>query len=404
MFIDKLKKYFRLRDVPEPIKPEYSSPQSEYYGKVSERFSTAQMILYVVLTVFVLISLIINSEWIKYENFYYFFSDMGNYITDSDSHIEEVVYKEDLHQSFSMYGNKFCVVGNSGLKLYTASGRLIIDDCDETQKLSNPKLSASDRYILMYDMGSGKYSIYNIFSKVFSGDMKAPVYGADVSDSGSFLLITEDSVNLFDNQFKPYVSYNISNVVSASISASGGEIAMISYSVEDKTVVTNVSAYRAYSDTPYIDNLKIMSSLPLYCEYTESNRLLVVCDNRVCAYDTMGRLISDTELSGKSVCADVNQYGAALVLKHNDGTYSLSVFDSNGKNIYDENLKEFAESVALYKSFVFIDHNTTIERLDVRNGELISFENIDYNTVILPKNETELFVCMPTRVKYINFD
>lgn len=404
MFIDKLKKYFRLRDVPEPISPEYSNPQSEYYGKVSERFSTAQMILYVVLTVFVLISLIINSEWIKYENFYYFFSDMGNYITDSDSHIEEVVYKEDLRQSFAMYGNKFCVVGNSGLKLYTSSGRLVIDDCDETQKLSNPKLAASDRYILMYDMGSGKYSIYNIFTKVFSGDLEAPIYGADVSDSGSFALVTEDGVHLFDNKFKPRVSYNIPNVVNASVSASGNEIAMVSYSVEDKTIVANISAYRASSDTPYIDGLKLKSSMPLYCEFTSSGRLLVVCDNRVCAYGGGETAIEDTRLEGKAICADVNEFGAAVVLKHSNGNYSLAVFDSNGKEIYNERISEFAEGVALYESFVFIDHNTVVNRLNLQNGEMVSFENTDYNAVILPKNENELFICLPTRVKYINFN
>ena len=87
MFLDNLKKYFRVNDDKEAIKPEYSSPKNEYYSKVSERFGTAQMILYVVLTVVVLVSLMINSEWITYENFYYFFSDMGDYITASDSKI-----------------------------------------------------------------------------------------------------------------------------------------------------------------------------------------------------------------------------------------------------------------------------------------------------------------------------
>ena len=79
MFLDNMKKYFRLRDVKEPVKPEYSSPRNEYYGKVAERFSTAQIILYVLLTAVVLVSLIINSEWVTYENFYYLVQQLNLY-------------------------------------------------------------------------------------------------------------------------------------------------------------------------------------------------------------------------------------------------------------------------------------------------------------------------------------
>ena len=75
MFLDKLKSLFRKNDGKEKLKIEYASPRNEYYGRVSDRYGTLQMLLLVLLTVFVLVALLINSEWISYENFYFFIND-----------------------------------------------------------------------------------------------------------------------------------------------------------------------------------------------------------------------------------------------------------------------------------------------------------------------------------------
>ena len=256
MFLDNLKKYFRVNDGKEAIKPEYSSPKNEYYAKVSERFGTAQMILYVVLTVVVLISLMINSEWITYENFYYFFSDMGDYITASDSEIEDVLYSVDRKQAFSVYNGKFAVAGNSGLKLYTSSGRLIIDDRDE---IFNPKLEDSDVYLLMYDQGHTEFRIYNIFTEVFSADTDFPIHGADISNSGNFALVTSDdknvsSVHLYSNKFKLQKTYRRADyVVDVALNGAGNRIAILSYSYENGQIVTNLSMGRTAKNDFYAD-------------------------------------------------------------------------------------------------------------------------------------------------------
>ncbi len=406
MFLDKLKGYFRLRDAKETIKPEYASSRNEYYGRVSERFSTAQMILYVVLTVFVLVSLMINSEWITYENFYYFFSDMGDYITASDSEIEDVIYKADRKQAFSMYGGKFAVAGNSGMKLYTSSGRLIIDDDDE---ISNPKLRESDRYLLMYDHGNTEFRIYNIFTEAFSANTDFAIYGADVADSGDFALVTADNknsfaVHVYNNKFKLQKTYGKNGyVVDVAISSTGSSLAILSYSASGGEMNTEIYITRTDRAEP-LSVVELDGSMPLYCEFTDMDRLIVVCDDAVYSFSSTGTKILELkfEKGTQTLLADVNEHGAAVVTKSSD-KYELTVLDKSGNRVYNNALTDTVESVAICGGTVFIDTDDKIQKLDLLTRRIDEIEFSMPNAVMLAKSDNELLICLPNRVEYINF-
>ena len=407
MFLDKLRRYFRLRDAAEPIKPEYSSPKNEYYGRVSERFSTAQMILYVVLTVFVLVSLMINSEWITYENFYYFFSDMGDYITASDSEIEDVIYSNDRKQSFAVYGGKFAVAGNSGVRLYISSGRLIIDDTDVA---SNPKLEESERYLLMYDHQGTEFRVYNIFTQAFSANTDFPIYGADVSDSGDFALITSDddhkfAVNLYNSKFKLEKTYEKNDyLVDVALDRTGNKIVMLAYNVSGGEMVTEITFTETGREEPYSKN-EIDGAMPLYCEFTSSGKLIVVCDNRICTFSDRGELLSETEYEKDetTLFSDINEFGAAVVRKNGE-VYMLTVLDKNGEQVYNNALTGAVEGISLFGKYVFVDTDINIVRINTEDQSTEEKETADNDFFMLAKSENELLLCLPTRVKYVIFD
>ena len=243
MFLDKLKSYLRAGEDPEAIKAEYTSPRNEYYAKISERFGIAQTLLYVLLTVVVLVSLMFNSEWITYENFYYFFSDMGDYIVSSDTDLEDIMYNVDRNQSFTMYGGKIAVSGNSGVKLYTSSGRLVIDDGSD---IGNPHLEASERYLLMCDIGGTEFRVYNMFTEVYTANTQDRILASDVSDSGDIAIVTKSNVSkssvlIYSSKFKLRKSYNRSDyAVDASITSNGKNLAILSYSFDSFFIYCNV--------------------------------------------------------------------------------------------------------------------------------------------------------------------
>ena len=187
MFLDKLKSFFRKNDNNEKLKIEYASPRNEYYGKVAERYGTLQMVLLVVLTLFILVALMINSSWISYENFYYFFTDLGNYITTADSDIENVIYDTGSFYDFNIFEGKLAVAGSGGVALYTASGRTAFESKDA---IASPKIEAAERYMMVYDAGGKEYRIYNLFTEVYSAETQYSVYGAAVADDGTYAIIT----------------------------------------------------------------------------------------------------------------------------------------------------------------------------------------------------------------------
>ena len=408
MFLDKLKRYLRVKDSPQAIKAEYASPRNEYYGKVSERFGIAQTLLYVLLTLVVLVSLMINSEWITYENFYYFFSDMGDYITASDSDIEDVMYSVDRNQSFALYEGKLAVAGNSGFKLYTSSGRLIIDDSED---IGNPKLEASDRYLLMYDAGGTEFRIYNMFTEIFSDHASGDIFAADVSDSGDVVIVTKSdshnsSIDLYSNKFKLKKSYKRANdyVVDVALSSNGKGLAALSYSFNSAEVETNLRIADT-SGNGWLSEIPISGAFPLYCDFASSNRLNVVCDDRIVSYDVSGNKISEVFFGdgGRAVFADVNADGAAVVAQKNQ-EYILIVFDRNGIPVYNDYLSGAVEGIRLSESFVFADSDECIMRINLNNKSVSQVECADFDGVMLVKSEKEVLLCLPERVKYINFE
>ena len=408
MFLDKLKRYLRVKDSPQAIKAEYASPRNEYYGKVSERFSIAQTLLYVLPTLVVLISLMINSEWITYENFYYFFSDMGDYITSSDSNIEDVMYSVDRNQSFELYGGKLAVAGNSGFKLYTSSGRLIVDDSED---IGNPKLEASDRYLLMYDSGGTEFRIYNMFTEIFSDHAAGDIFTADVADSGDVVIVTKgdaynSSIDLYNSKFKLKKSYKLANdyVVDVSLSSNGAKLAVLSYSFNGAEVISKVGITDTSGNGGF-NEIKINGSFPLYCEFTSSGRLNVICDDRIVSYEENGREIKEILFGddGRAVFADMNSDGAAVVVQKNQ-EYRLIVFDRNGNSVYNDHLSGSTEGIRLYGSFVFVDSDETIMRIDLSSKKVSRVPCRYFGGEMLIKSDQEVLLCLPERVKYIKFE
>ena len=56
---------------------ELDNPMNEYYENISVRLGIAQVVLYLLLFSFVILSFFANTDLITYQNFYYFFKDLG---------------------------------------------------------------------------------------------------------------------------------------------------------------------------------------------------------------------------------------------------------------------------------------------------------------------------------------
>ncbi len=408
MFLDKLKSFFRKNDGKEKLKIEYASPRNEYYGRVSDRYGTLQMLLLVLLTVFVLVALLINSEWISYENFYFFVSDFGSYLTDGDSDIEGIIYNTDSFSDFEIYGNKIAVAGTSGMTLYTSSGREVFTDSDV---IGDPELEMSKRYMLLYDAGGKEYRIYNLFTEVYSETIDFPIYGSTVADNGSYAIITGDGqhitcVKIYNRRFEEIQTIGrASYITGVSMTPSGDKTAVLSYSQKNGKFITHLYLTKTNKSEPYAE-ITLKDSFPLYCSYTERGYINLVCDDRIVSFDSYGKQVNEYIIQdGYSVLkAECNESGSAVVLtRENEKT--VLVFDKGGKLTYNNILNESIESISLYEKYIFIMSPYKIIRIDIQSGKKVTADKgINSKARMLIRDEDEVYLCMDSSIKYIKID
>ncbi len=407
MFLDKIKSLWKNKSDTEKLKTEYASPRNEYYATVADRYGTVQMLLFVLLSLFLIVALLINSEWISYENFYYFFYDFGDYLTSADGDIESVVYDTGNFAEFGVFGGKLAVAGSNGITLYTSSGRSAFEDNDPLPK---PTLCTADSFMLAYDNGGTEYRIYNLFTVIHSEKTDYPIYGAAAADNGSYALITDDGrhlscVKVYNRRFREVQSIGrASYVVDVSLTPSGDRAAVLSYSQSGGNFTTHLYMTRTSSTKPYAD-ISLENTFPLYCSYTEKGCLILVCEDRILTYNTSGRLIEEFVFPQNShlLEVDVNRYGGAIMLREN-GINRLVLIGKNGKNVHNDTTELEASSISLYGDYVFMMGAEKVTRMSVSTGAVKSIEkDVDESATMLIRSESEVLLCLSARVRFLQF-
>ena len=394
MFLDRIGAFFSKKN-------NGKTEQNGYYGTVAARYGTMSRILLVLLTFLVIITLLFFNDWISYDNFYYFFSDFGGYLTSADMGIENVLYDTGDFYDFGIFAGKLAVAGRNGVTLYTQSGRAAFSDNSISSK---PVLEMSEKYMLAYNSGAEKFVVYNTFTDVYTGDTGFPIYGAAVADNGSFAVITEDGkhiscVKVYNRSFKEILSIGrASYVTDVSLSPSGDRIAVLSYSEENGKVETRLYLSKTSTTSSYGD-ITIEGAFPLYCNVTEKGFAVVVCDDRVVAYDTKGKVASEFKYPDESylVDADSGRYGCSLILAKN-GEKTLVSFDNKGAEVYNKITDPGSSTLKRYKNFTFEFTGEKIIRTEIYSGSVKTAECKHNICDMLAVDDSNLFVCLSSRV------
>ena len=147
-----------------------------------------------------------------------------------------MIYNPDGAMRFAEAGGGLAVCGNTGITIFSATGRRT---CRDTAEMFTPAMRASKKYTVAYDSGGKKYYIYNSFTRVFTGETEYPVYGMSVADNGYFLLITgsdlsASSVVLYDSDFNPVAVLGQSmHTAAAELDREGRRFAVVSEGITE---------------------------------------------------------------------------------------------------------------------------------------------------------------------------
>ena len=127
------------------------TPQNEYYEKISAGLGIFQVVLYLSLFAFVVLSFLRNTSLITYENFYFFFKDLNASVETVDvMRSDSVSYPTSNRQSFTLYRKGLAVAGENAVTVFTATGRQTVS---ANVSYQNPIAVGAGKYLLVYEMG-----------------------------------------------------------------------------------------------------------------------------------------------------------------------------------------------------------------------------------------------------------
>ncbi len=384
-------------------------PWNLYYEHLSVRLGITQVILYLALFAFVVLSFFRNTQLITYQTFYHFIKDL-NASAESAFAVtsNSVSYPTDEQQSFTLYRQGLAVAGNTHVTVFTASGRQSISQNIQYQ---NPTAVGTGKYLLVYELGGTQYSLYNSYTKIHEGVSDHPINHAAISESGMFALVSSSegynsTVSLYSSRFALLNRYNKGGyVVDVTINKKGSQIAILSITPEDGVFTTELMLCKPGATTAQAEQRR-EGIVGWQCEYTTLDRIALLHEDGMLFYNATGALLEEHSFGGKTVhCVDFDTFGTALCLQSREAfaKNELLVFDKNGKLLYHEIESAEVRQIDLLEQTLFLLCDEGIHRLLLKSGERGFIATTDPQQILLASTENEVLLCSPHRGEYIRF-
>lgn len=400
-------KIFGYSKKKDTITPEM--PQNAHYEAISSRLGILQVILYLSLFAFVIISLITNSELVTYRNFYYFFKDLNASFESISVYGEEsVTYSTADEQSFVIYRNGLAVAGNNSVTVFTETGRQTLS---QTISYKNPVAKGAGRFLLVYELGGTHYSLYNSYTQIHTGISEYPIQTVSVSDSGMYAIVTASEeytsvVSLYNSNFSLVNRYNKNGyVMDVDLDADGNQIAVLTSLPKDGLFYTELLLHQPGSGNQETV-VPIGNALALQCAYTEAGDVGILCSNGYTVVKN-GQATDFYDFRERDiVAADLSKDGLAVALRDSDASakYELLVFDTSGAAVYRQATEETPVQLVRNQNAVFVLHSDGIVRIDMIRGTTSHYECHTEHRVLLAQNENSVVLCSPQKAVFLKIE
>lgn len=342
---------------------------NEYYISLSHRFRIVKFAVLIALVVFLILMLGKYRDSITYNNFKYFIRDFDTLSSvGSGESFLTVRYDAQSNMRFAVFKNQLAVVGSSKISLYNSTGSQTLS---ETVNTAKPVISASDKYMIVYDLGGYKLTLYNSFTKVLERTYDYPIYGAEICDGGAFAVLTRSieakyEIIFSSEHFTPAAKYYKNKyVIDIALKSGGDEIAILSADSVGGDFSSEIMACSTSSDkvkfTYTIDN-----SYPIAAEYLDGGNLFVLLDNKIIFYDSEGIRIQQYDISGRSpVCMDSNGKRIAVIISTSvvNNESDIMIFDTDGNILYNNTINIKVNDVSVSDDRLYILSTSTALRV-----------------------------------------
>ena len=391
----------------EPI--DFSAPSIPYYENLAARLGFARVVLYMVLLVFVVVTVISNHRLITYENLYYLAKDIGAASQTAKAHADSLSYPiSSVGADFALYRGGLVISGGDVVTAMSASGRQTLS---VNVAYADPCVRASDKYCLSFGRGEKNFSVYNAFVQVHTETTEFPVYDAAVGDNGNFAIVTrsrdyKSEVVVYDGNMEKLAVYHLGGyVTSLTMNEAGDRLGVVSVESQNGVWVTKITVIRIGNRISQ-SSATVTGALGSTCGYLGDERLAVVFTDRMMVVN------SDATVMGEMLFGDMTPTLAAIgkdsvaILSESgsDLTQSiLTVYDKNARVSYSVVLDEShpintagkPTALAMGEDVLFLWAGDHLFRLSGKGAQLSQIDVSHDTLAILPESDEEVMVCTP---------
>ena len=388
-----------------------SGEKNGYFGTVSYIYRFFEILFLSAFLIYLLFSAIGNAGEVTYSNMEYIVRNFAMKLEENSETATEIIYSPDSSMSCGLYGNGIAVCGNSGLTVFSATGR---KTCSISFDLEDPVMRTSSKYILVFDNGRNYYCIFNTFSRVYEKETDYPVRGACVAGNGWYAIITGSDmytscVEVYDSNFKIRARYSKTGyALTADFDPEGKKIIIASVDMDDSgNYVTELSTYVIGADETE-STAMIDGDIPLACRFTE-NYIGVVCGNSFYSYSTDlfplnvleygARSLGDFAFSDSSVCLVFENDTSAI-----NRTRSAEIYTVSGSIIGNYETSGNISSVCMSGSYAYMLVDDVPTLLTGSGTYEYRFTENIVPEKILAYAEGHIYICCSSAAYVIEFE
>ena len=389
---------FENRSLPVVLEPTAPTPQS-YWDKVAGWYKIAFRVLLIALPLFVVIFVALCSRAFTYDSMFCFFKDLRAATSFIPSDYGTVTYTyEEGDRTVLDYRGGVAAVTRGGVEIYSPDGDRLLELSEEWR---TPRAVASRKYLVAYDFGSNVFTVTNAYARLHRGDAEAPIYGADVSNTGHIALITAgethlSQVLLYDPGFHLIQRFSrADSVVDVQISDNGKYVAILSLSSSKGEYGTVFELYRI-GEAEAIVTHTLGAEMPEAVGFTDDRHVTLLTDKTACTLKINGDMQQTHSFSGKPVRYAFGEGQCMILLQKSamDASFEILVFNKKGETEYTGELAGCdITAISLAQDCAFLHMDGEVLR--------ISLEDAAMKTVSCERGATDIFAIDDERVRAV---
>ena len=385
-------------------------PKKSYWARISEAYTVVYRALLLVLPLFAVLFVITCSRAFSYDSLYCFVKDLQSAASFIPSDYQTVSYTYTEGESYTLsYRGGVAHVGSGGIEVYSPDGERLLDVSD---RMKSPRAVASHKYLLSYDFGGTSFTVTNAYAKLYSGEAPFPIYGAAVSDTGYFALITASDqylsqVLIYDANFNLMQRFGRASATTAiSLSDNGRYVAITGISSTEGKRQSVVDLYRVGIEAPAFQ-ISLAGELSLALSFTDNRHIALLTDKALRVLDLDGEWKDEVLLEGaRPIAYDFSEEGVLLCAQSDalNAESRVIVLDKKGALQYERSASGDIYAASLSDDKVLLLKSDAICSISA-DGAMLREAAIEAGAVDMFAVDGEhLRVVYPDKAVYLHFD